>query len=94
VKPLPYPVLCTLAGLVLGWVPAWIHGPIAYKFNAAGLDGPTAVWAFYSARLAVGFLVGITRWPQPWYLRGPLCGLVAMVPVSLVALATPGCGFQ
>jgi len=94
VKSLPYPVLCTLIGFVLAWIPVWIHGPIPYKFDVLGVNGTVAVWAFYSARLAIGYLVGITTWPPRWYLRGPLCGLVAMFPVSLVALATPGCGFQ
>jgi len=91
---LPYPLVCALVGLAIGWAPVLIHGPIAYKFNIFRLDGATLVWAFYSARLLTGFLVGITRWPPRWYLRGPLCGLVVMFPVSLVALATPGCGAQ
>ena len=88
----PYPLLCTLLGLPLAWVPLLIHGPIPYKFNVLGIQGAIAVWAFYSARLLIGFLVGITRWPSRWYLRGPLCGFIAMFPVTLIALATPGCG--
>lgn len=91
---LPYPLVCALVGLALGWVPLFVHGPIAYKFNIFRLDGETLVWAFYSARLLIGFLVGITAWPPRWYLRGPLCGVLVMFPVSLVALATPGCDFQ
>jgi hypothetical protein len=89
---LPYPLLCALLGLVLGWVPALLHGPIAYKFNVLYVRGAIAVWAFYSARLLIGLLVGLTSWPARWYVRGPLCGLVMMLPVGLVALATPGCG--
>ena len=42
--------------------------------------------------LLIGLLVGMTTWPQAWYLRGPVCGLLMMLPVGLVALATPGCG--
>ena len=89
---LPYPLVCVLLGLVLAWGPRLVHGPIPYKFAILGIQGDTAVWAFYTARLLIGFLVGITAWPTRWYLRGPLCGLVAMLPVGLVALATPGCG--
>jgi hypothetical protein len=90
---LPYPVLCTVLGLVLGWLPAFFHGPIREKFDLLRVHGAVAVWGFYSARLLIGFLVGITRWPARWWLRGPLCGVVMMVPVGLIALATPGCGF-
>jgi hypothetical protein len=87
-----YPLICTALGLVVGWFPILLHGPIAEKFNVLYIRGAVAVWAFYSARLLIGFLVGITRWPSPWYVRGPLCGLVMMFPVGLIALATPGCG--
>ena len=80
-------------GLVLGWLPWLLHGPIAWKFNVHYINGAIAVWAFYSARLLIGFVVGISHWPRPWYLRGPLCGFLTMLPVTFVALATPGCGF-
>ena len=88
-----YAVVCTLIGVVVGWLPVFIHGPIPAKFNVLYIRGSTAVWAFYSARLLIGFLVGITRWPSAWYLRGPLCGIVMMFPLTLVSLAMPGCGW-
>jgi hypothetical protein len=88
----PYPLLCAAVGLPLAWLPPLVHGPIPYKFNVLGMQGGLAVWAFYSARMLIGLLVGITSRPQRWYLRGPLCGLLAMFPVTLIALATPGCG--
>jgi len=59
----PITLICMLLGLRLGWLPMLAHGPIAYKFNVLGIRGDIAVWAFYSARLLIGFLVGITRWP-------------------------------
>ena len=90
---LPYPLLCTLIGLVLGWFPMLVHGPIPEKFNQLYIRGSTAVWAFYSARLLIGYLVGISRWPTAWWLRGPLCGLVTMFPLTLISLAMPGCGW-
>jgi hypothetical protein len=89
----PYPLLCTLLGFVLGWLPRAIHGPHPGKFTLLYLAGSVAVWGFYTARLLIGFLVGITRWPGQWYLRAPLCGFVMLLPVSLIALATPGCGW-
>lgn len=90
---IPYPLLCTVLGVALGWWPALFHGPIAAKFNLLYIRGATAVWAWYSARLLIGFLVGITRWPAQWWLRGPLCGFLMMFPLGLVSVATPGCGF-
>jgi len=90
---LPYPLVCLALGLVIGWLPWLIHGPIAEKFNVLYIQGPIAVWAFYSARMAVGLWVGISSRPRVWYLRGPLCGFLGMLPVSLIALATPGCGY-
>lgn len=88
-----YELLCTLLGLVLGWLPLFVHGPIAFKFDAVRMNGAIAVWAFYTARLSIGFAVGITYRPARWYVRGPLCGLVLMAPVGLIALATPGCAW-
>jgi hypothetical protein len=89
---IPYPLLCGLLGLIVGWFPILFHGPIAEKFDLLYINGAVAVWAFYSARLLIGFVVGITSWPRQWYLRGPLCGFLMMFPVGLVVLATPGCG--
>jgi hypothetical protein len=90
---LPYPLLCAVLGVALGWWPMFLHGPIAEKYNLLYVHGATAVWAWYSARLMIGALVGITSWPQRWFLRGPLCGLLTMLPLGIVSLATPGCGF-
>lgn len=87
-----YPLLCALLGLLLGWLPTLLHGPIAEKYNVLYIRGDIAVWGWYSARLLIGVLVGITRWPRVWWLRGPLCGLLMLFPLSLVSLATPGCG--
>jgi hypothetical protein len=87
-----YAPLCTVAGLVLGQLPRFLHGPIPYKFDIHALDGHVAVRAWYIARMLIGFLVGITRWPSRWWIRGPLCGLVMMVPLGFVSLATPECG--
>jgi len=87
-----YVLLCSVVGFVVGWLPQLVHGPIPYKFNVLGLRGEVAVWGWYTARLLIGFVVGITTWPPPWYLRGPLCGLLVMLPLGFVVLATPGCG--
>ena len=89
---MPYPLVCALLGLVVGWLPVFFHGPIPQKFDLLYIRGAVAVWAFYSARLMIGLFVGLTVWPPRWWLRGPLCGLLMMLPVGLVALATPGCG--
>lgn len=85
-------LLCTALGLVLGWVPYFLHGPIPEKFDVLYIRGDTAVWAWYLARMSIGFWVGVARWPAPWWLRGVLCGVLPMVPLGLVSLATPGCG--
>ncbi|TMB45508.1 MAG: hypothetical protein E6J55_05155 [Deltaproteobacteria bacterium] len=87
-----YTLFCTLLGFGLGWIPRFLHGPIPYKFNVLGIRGDIAVWAFYSARCLVGFLVGITSWPERWFLRGPLCGFLMLFPPTVIVLATPGCG--
>lgn len=87
-----YPLVCALLGLVVGWLPVFFHGPIPQKFDVLYIRGDIAVWAFYSARLMIGLVVGLTVWPPRWWQRGPLCGLLMMLPVGLVALATPGCG--
>jgi hypothetical protein len=77
---------------VLGWVPLLVHGPIPEKYNILYMRGAVAVWGWYTARLLIGFVVGITHWPPRWYLRGPLIGFLMLLPLSLVSLATPGCG--
>ena len=89
----PYPLVCTALGLVLGWAPIFVHGPIARKFDVLYIQGSIAVWAYYTARLSIGFWIGVTTWPGRWWLRGALCGLLSMLPVGWMALATPGCGF-
>ena len=87
-----YALICTLIGLVLGWLPMLVHGPIPEKYNVLYIRGAIAVWGWYTARLLIGAAVGITSWPQRWYLRGPLIGCMMLLPLSLVSLATPGCG--
>jgi len=86
-----YRVWCGLLGFVLGWAPKLVHGPIPEKFDLVYIRGAIAVWAFYTARLLIGVFVGITTWPARWYLRGPLCGFLLMLPVGFIVLATPGC---
>lgn len=90
---LPYALLCTLLGLAVGWIPMFLHGPIAEKFDLLYIRGDTAVWAWYVARLSIGFWIGVAAWPRAWWLRGPLCGVLAMVPLGIVSVATPGCGY-
>lgn len=87
-----YRLICLLSGLVLGWIPAFLHGPIPYKYDVLHIKGHIAVAGFYIARLLIGFMVGITTFPAPWYLRGPMCGFLVMFPLTMISLATPGCG--
>ena len=91
-KSLPYTALCALLGFAIGWVPMFLHGPIPYKYDVLYINGSVAVWGWYTARLLIGFVVGATTWPGSWWLRGPLFGFLTMLPLSLVSLATPGCG--
>lgn len=91
-RPTRYLLLCTLLGLSLAWIPALLHGPIPAKYDLLYINGSIAVWGWYVARSLIGFFVGNTRWPRQWYLRGPLCGFLVMFPLTLVSLATPGCG--
>lgn len=88
-----YILVCTALGLLLGWLPALAHGPIPEKFNVLYIQGAIAVWAWYSARMLIGFWIGITRWPPRWYLRGPLCGFLIVFPLTLVSLGMPACGW-
>jgi hypothetical protein len=90
---MPYSLLCTLIGLLAGWLPYLVHGPIPEKFNVLYIRGAVAMWGFYSARMLIGFAVGITTWPARWYLRGPLCGVLMLLPLTLISLAMPGCGW-
>src|SRR5262249_22433039 len=62
-RALPYTPLCAVLGLVLGWIPLFIHGPHPWKFTMWRLNGAIAVWGFYTARMLIGLLVGITHWP-------------------------------
>jgi hypothetical protein len=39
---------------VLGWVPRLIHGSIHEKFDVFYIKGVVAVWAWYTARCAIG----------------------------------------
>jgi hypothetical protein len=87
-----YRIVCTLVGLPLAWLPTLAHGPIPYKYDILGIRGDIAVWGWYTARMLIGFTVGATAWPGAWWLRGPLFGFLAMLPLGLVSLATPGCG--
>src|SRR5262249_6096250 len=76
----------------LGWVPMFLHGPIPQKFDIYYIHGAVAVWAYYTARLLIGFWVGVAAWPERWWLRGPLCGVLVMLPVTFFSLAVPTCG--
>jgi hypothetical protein len=92
VKKVPYLAVCTALGLVLGWAPALLHGPIAEKFDVLYIEGRVAVWSYFVARCAIGFWVGATVFPRPWWLRGPLVGALVVFPLTLISVAMPGCG--
>jgi hypothetical protein len=81
-----------LLGLVLGWLPWLVHGPIPQKFDLFYLKGSVIVWAWYAARMLIGFWVGVARWPARWWLRGPLCGALVMLPLGFISLGIPTCG--
>ena len=61
---LGYTAICTLFGLVLGWLPMLVHGPIPQKFDVLFIRGSITVWGFYLARLLIGFMV--LREPFTW----------------------------
>ena len=95
---IPYSAFCAVLGAVLGWTPMFFHGPIPekwsyYYYGQTPIDGATLVWAYYWARISIGVLVGFTGIPAAWYLRGPACGAFAMLPLGIVALANPLCGW-
>jgi hypothetical protein len=87
-----YRLVCLFTGLVFGWVPGLLHGPIPYKYDVLHIDGRIAVAGFYVARLLIGLMVGLTSFPEQWYVRGPMCGFLVMFPLTMISLATPGCG--
>ena len=89
---LPYRPTAIAVGLVLAWVPSYLHGPIPEKYDLLYIQGSLAVWCWYVARMSIGFWIAATAWPRRWFIRGPLCGFFAMLPPSLMSLATPGCG--
>ena len=85
--------VCALLGLALGWLPIFLHGPIPEKFNVLSIDGRIAVWGWYVARCSIGLWVGLGARPRAWWLRGPLYGVLALLPLTLVSLGMPQCGF-
>jgi hypothetical protein len=87
-----YLLVCTVLGLLVGWIPMFLHGPIPEKYDRLYITGALAVWGWYAARLSIGFWIGISHWPRPWWVRGPLVGALVLFPLTLVSLATPGCG--
>ena len=89
---LPYTAVCVLLGLVIAWIPMLLHGPIPEKFNVLYIRGAVAVWSWYTARMLIGLWVGITCWPRRWYVRGPLCGFLALLPSGIMSLSIPTCG--
>jgi hypothetical protein len=90
--PARYTLICIAIGSLAGWIPGFFHGPIPEKWDYYYVNGSMLVWGYYVARLSIGLWVGITSTPARWYLRGPLCGAMAMVPLGFVALANPLCG--
>ncbi|MFN2376700.1 MAG: hypothetical protein ABR538_09190 [Candidatus Binatia bacterium] len=89
---LSYTTCCILLGLLLGWVPSLFHGPSREKWDYFYLDGGTVVLAWHLARALIGLLVGLTSVPATWWVRGPLCGVLAMLPLGVVSLGNPLCG--
>ncbi len=88
-----YLLLCSVVGVVLGWLPPLVHGPIPEKWDVFYVNGSVLVWAFYLDRMLIGFLVGATVWPRAWYLRGVTSAVIAMGPLGFVSLANRYCGF-
>jgi hypothetical protein len=87
-----FPAVSALSGFLLGWLPMIFHGPIPEKFDIYYINGSVLVLGFYLARCLIGLVAGVTVLPPQWYLRGPLCGALMMLPLGFVVLATPGCG--
>jgi hypothetical protein len=87
-----YTAICTALGLAIGWLPGLAHGPIAEKWDVHGIAGSLVVAGYYVARLSIGLWVGITSVPAAWYLRGPLCGVLAMLPLGFIGLSNSLCG--
>jgi hypothetical protein len=87
-----YAAICTALGLAIGWLPGLAHGPIAEKWDVHGVTGSLVVAGYYVARMTIGLWVGITSVPSAWYLRGPLCGALAMLPLGFIGLSNSLCG--
>jgi hypothetical protein len=92
IPPRHYLLVCAVLGIALGWLPRLLHGPIPHKFDVLFIEGRIAIWAWIVARSSIGLWVGLTVWPRPWWLRGPLVGAAVLLPLTLVSLAMPGCG--
>ena len=91
-KDFPYSLLCFLVGLPLVWIPSYLHGPIHEKLDILHIKGAVAVWCWCTARMLIGFWVGAAEWPERWWLRGPMCGFLVMLPLTIVSLPEPDCG--
>ena len=91
---IPFPLVCAVLGLVLGWIPILLHGPRREEFDVLYVIGDVAVWGFYAGRCGIGLWIGLTAFPRRWFLRGPMCGFLAIIPLAMIQLAMPRCGLQ
>ena len=59
-----YLLVCTGLGLLLGWLPILVHGPIPEKFDVLYIDGSLAGWGGYIQRHAPGVWGGVATGPE------------------------------
>jgi hypothetical protein len=78
--------IATIVGLLTGLFCAWGTS------RRVDLD----VWILAGivfSRTVAGFAIGISKLKMPWWLHGPVLGLIFGIPVSVQAISTNMSGF-
>ena len=72
-------VVTTVVGFLAGLFCAW-------GSTRAGDFGFWVLASVVANRTLMGFAIGISRWRMPWWLHGPIMGVLFGLPMALPAM--------